>query len=149
MALTYGNVYIEYEEGAGAGEMKLACKEEPKVDVKEDASKNIFHMPGDRRASVSGIETVIRKVILREVLFKSEADFILCKKNLRKLNKAGTMTLQWAKNPTPTFIYFWTDGTTDYNSMEVKYNVCKGGTRVSHGTQEKFMVDQISFEQAG
>lgn len=149
MALDYGNVYIEYGVGAGNGEMKLACKEEPKVDIKEDASKNIFHMPGDRRTNVSGIETIIRRVTLRDILFKSEADWILCQKNLRKLNKAGTMTLQWAKNPTPTFIYLWTDGTTDYNSMEVKYNTCKGGTRVSHGTQEKFMIDQISFEQAG
>ncbi|KKN76293.1 hypothetical protein LCGC14_0371450 [marine sediment metagenome] len=149
MTLNYGNVYIEYGETAGNGEMRLACREEPKVDIKEDAGKNIFHMPGDRRAEVHGIETIIRKVIIREALFKTEADWLLCQKNLRKLNKAGTMTLQWAKNSTPTFIYFWSDGTTDYNEMEVKYITCKGGTRVSHGTQEKFMIDQIQFEQAG
>lgn len=149
MTLNYGNVYIEYGETAGNGEMKLACKEEPKVNIKEDAGSNIFHIPNDKRVSVSGIETVIRRVTLREVLFKSEADWILCMHNLRKLNKTGTMTLQWAKNPTPTFIYFWSDGTTDYNSMEVKYLDCKGGTRVSHGTQEKFMIDMITFEQAG
>ncbi len=148
MTNDYGNVYIEYGVGAGNGEMRLACKEEPKVSGKEDAHSNIFHMPGDRRTSVSGIETVVRKVVLRDILFKSEADWINCIKNLRKLNKAGTMTLQWAKNSTPTFIYFWSDGTTNYNSMEVKYLDYKGGTRVSHGTQEKFMIDQIMFEQA-
>jgi len=149
VALDYGTVYIEYGQGAGNGEMMLAVKEEPQVDIKEDASSNIFHMPGDRRAEVHGIETVIRRVTLREILFKSESDWITCIKNLRKLNKAGTITLQWAKNPTPTFINFWSDGTTDYNSMEVKYLHCRGGTRVSHGTQEKFMIDSIVFEQAG
>lgn len=149
MTLNYGNVYINYTLGAGNGEMRLACKEEPSVDIKEDAGSNIFHMPGDRRAEVHGIETVTRNVTLRDILFKSEADWILCQKNLRKLNKAGNMTLQWAKNPTPTFIFFWSNGETDYNSMEVKYLTCKGGTRVSHGTQEKFMIEQIQFEQAG
>ncbi len=148
MALDYGRVYIERGVGAGNGEMRLACAKSPHVNVNEDAL-NIFHMMGDRRTSVSGIEIVIRKITVRDVFFKNETDFINVINNLRKLNKAGTMTLEWAKNDVPTMLEFWGDGTTKYTTMEVKYKTYKGGEKISPGLQTIFHARQIIFEQAG
>lgn len=148
MALDYGRVYIERGVGAGNGEMRLACAKSPHVGVDEQ-DLNIFHMMGDRRTSVSGIETVVRKVTVKDIFFKNEDDWITCQNNLRKLNKAGTMTLEWAKTDTPTFIQFWGDGTTKYSTMEVKYKTYKGGQKISPGDQTIFHVRQIIFEQAG
>ena len=105
--------------------MRLACRESPKVNV-DEKDLNIFHMMGDRRVSVSGIETIIRKVTVRDIFFKNETDWINCLNNLRKLNKAGTMTFQWAKDSVPNFLEFWGDGTTKYSTMEVKYKTYKG-----------------------
>lgn len=148
MALTYGRVYIERGVGAGNGEMRLACGSSPQAGVTEN-DLNIFHMMGDRRVSVSGIETVIRKVIVKDIFFKNETDWITCLKNLRKLNKAGTMTLEWAKDSVPTMLDFWSDGTTNYSTMEVKYKTFKGGEKISPGDQTIFHIRQIMFEQAG
>jgi len=148
LTLDYGRVYIEYGQGAGNGEMRLACAESPKVDIKED-DLGIFNMPGDNRTSVSGIETITRKVMVQDIFFKSESDFIGCIHNLRKLNKAGTITLQWAKDNVPNFIEFWSDGTSDYATIEVKYKDFKGGEKVSKGNQTKFHVRSILFIQAG
>ncbi len=148
MALDYGRVYIEYGQGAVNGEMRLACADSPAVNIKEK-DLGIFHIPGDNRASVSGIETVLRTLLVKDIFFKNETDFIDCIHNLRKLNKAGTMTLQWAKDNVPTFLQFWSDGTTKYNSMEVKYKDYKGGEKISKGNQTIFHVRSIKFEQAG
>lgn len=148
MTFDYGRVYIEYEVGAANGEMRLACAESPQINIKEK-DLGIFHIPGDLRASVSGIETVIREVLVSDIFFKDETDFINCIHNLRKLNKAGTITLQWAKDNVPNFLEFWSDGTTKYSTMEVKYKDFKGGNKVSKGNQTKFHVRSILFEQAG
>lgn len=148
MTLNYGRVYIEYGQGAANGEMRLACAESPNVNIKEK-DLGIFHMPGDNRASVSGIETIVRNLTITDIFFKSESDFSDCIHNLRKLNKAGTITLQWAKDDVPTFIYFWSDGTTKYNTIEVKYKDYKGGEKISKGNQEIFHCRSILFEQAG
>ena len=145
MALDYGRVYINRGQ---TGAMRLAVESSPSVDVKED-DLNIFDMMGDRRVSVSGIETILRKVTLKGVRFKSEDDWITCLKNLRYLNKNGTMTLEWAKSDTPTFISFWSDGSTNYSSMDVKYETFKGGEKISPGDQTLFYVRQIVFRQAG
>ena len=148
MVLNYGRVYIERGVGAANGEMRLACKESPKVNI-DEKDLNIFHMMGDRRVSVSGIETIIRKVTVKDIFFKNETDFINCINNLRKLNKAGTMTIEWAKDSVPTMLEFWGDGTTKYTTMEVKYKTYKGGEKISPGDQTIFHVRQIIFEQAG
>lgn len=145
MVLNYGRVYIN--RGL-SNAMRLACAESPQANVDEQ-DLNIFHMMGDRRTSVSGIETVVRKLTVRDIFFKNEADWILCQKNLRKLNKSGTMTLEWAKDAVPTMLDFWSDGDTDYDIMIVKYKTYKGGVNISPGGQMIFKVRQIIFEQAG
>lgn len=147
MTLDYGWVYIER---GTADEMRLACASPWKIDiVEQNVKENIMHVVGDTHISISGIEEVVRTITLNDVIFKTRTDFETCIQKLRKLNNAGTMTLELAYSDTPDFIKFHATASTQYDTMEVKFLRATGLQKIARGAGTVYKCAKMMFEQGG
>ena len=147
MTLNYGWVYIER---GTANAIQLACEKPWKLGIREqNVRENIMHVEGDIHISISGIESVVRTVTLNDVIFKTLADFEAIIYKLRKLNAAGTMTLELAYSDTPDFIKFHATATTQYDTMEVKFVEATGLQKVARASGTVYKCAKMVFEQGG
>jgi len=147
MTLNYGWAY--FERGTGNA-FQLATRESPEVSVEiTNASDNIMHIVGETHINIPGIDEVKRMVKLKQVLFQSQSDFEDCIHKIMLINLTTTLTFEWAYVSTPAFIKLWSDGSTQYTTMELKYKKSEGLRKVARGSGVVYECKSIVFEQAG
>ena len=114
MALNYGWVYI-YGKGTQSGtNMQLACRDPWRIRTVEDPYSE--PLPGDTRISYN-LQVISRKLILKNIVFKTTADAELCVANLKAMNGASAFSLKLKIISAGTFLKY--DGTN--TEMTVYY----------------------------
>ena len=117
MTLNYGWIYVA-QSGTN---MQLACKMPWELHVTEDPY--VEPLPGDTRISYN-LQTIWRKIILKEVIFKTLSDAETCIANLKTMNGAGTFTIKGTVNSDGS-IFHWNGSQSTLNVYYKDYVASK------------------------
>lgn len=125
----------------------MACEEPICFNI--DHEIEVTDFAGDNHISIPGIEKIKRVVICKKVIFKERADWEDCIHYLSLLNAAGTMTIEYAYDDTPNLVKIWSNGSTQYTSMECVFLKATEFKRIGYGDGDVWGCNMIMFRQAG